>query len=288
MPSESSSASSGLQASLPIGVFDSGIGGLTVLRALRQHLPAERFIYLGDTARLPYGTKSSESVLRYSMQAANFLVRRQVKFLIVACNTASSVAVGPLREMLAPIPVLGVIEPGAEAGCRASRSGKIAVLATEGTVRGQAYQRAIASIRGDAQVIARACSLFVALAEEGWSSGPVAEMVARQYLDDMLREHPDVDTLLLGCTHFPVLAPMLRKVVGPRLQIVDSAQTTAQALVRELGSRGLRNPGPDVGPPLLLATDGPERFARVGSLFLGESFGVGQVELVDISEAAGS
>ena len=165
---------------LPIGVFDSGIGGLTVLRALRRALPKESFIYLGDTARLPYGTKSAASVLRYSLQASELLVTRGIKCLVIACNTAAAVSIEILTERFAPLPVIGVIAPGAEAGCRASRSGHIAVLATEGTVRGGAYQRAIAGIRPAATVVAQACSLFVALAEEGWTEGPIVEKASRR------------------------------------------------------------------------------------------------------------
>jgi glutamate racemase len=268
---------------LPIGVFDSGVGGLTVLRALRQHLPHERFTYLGDTARLPYGTKSRDSVLRYSVQATEFLIQRGIKYLVIACNTASSVAVEELRERFAPVPVIGVIEPGAAAGCAASRSGHLAVIATEGTVQGGAYQRAIARVRPDAVVVAKACSLFVALAEEGWTEGPIAEAVIHRYLDEMLGEHPAVDTLLLGCTHFPLLFNALRATVNPDIAIVDSAQTTAAALAKDLADRSLARLPAAVQPPLqLLATDGPLRFAEVGCRFLGEAFAPEQVELVDL------
>ncbi|MDY6946798.1 MAG: glutamate racemase [Pseudomonadota bacterium] len=274
------------QNALPIGVFDSGVGGLTVLRALRQRLPNERFIYLGDTARLPYGTKSSASVLRYSIQAAQCLVDQGIKYLVIACNTASSVAVEPLRERFAPMPVIGVIEPGSVAGCAASKSGHIAVLATEGTVRGGAYQRAIAHSKPNAHVVAQACSLFVALAEEGWTDGAIAEAIAHRYLDELFRSEPRIDTLLLGCTHFPVLTQALRAVVGPSVTIVDSAETTAMAVQAELSARGLLRPAGEAVPPILQATDSPERFARVGSRFLGEAFDAARVELVDISPLA--
>jgi glutamate racemase len=266
----------------PIGVFDSGVGGLTVLRSLRSRLPREDFIYLGDTARLPYGTKSADSVQRYSIQAASFLVERGIKCLVVACNTASSVAVEELRRRFAPLPVIGVIEPGVAAGCRATRSGHIAVIATEGTINGGSYQRAIMGVRSDAKVTAKACSLFVALAEEGWCSGPVVEAVAHAYLDDIFRHDPAIDTLLLGCTHFPVLAQTLAHVVGSEVAIVDSAQTTAQALEQELSRLGLARQEGAAAKLELLATDGPERFARVGSLFLGEAFAASRVELVDL------
>lgn len=268
---------------LPIGVFDSGVGGLTVLRALRQRLPNEHFIYLGDTARLPYGTKSGASVLRYSVQAAEFLANQGIKYLVIACNTASSVAVESLRERFAPMPVIGVIEPGSIAGCAASRSGHIAVLATEGTVRGGAYQRAIMHIKPDARVSAKACSLFVALAEEGWVEGQIAEAIAHRYVDELFRNDPLIDTLLLGCTHFPVLATALQAVVGSSVTIVDSAETTAKAVEAQLRDRGLLRAEGLAAPPVLQATDSPERFARVGSRFLGETFDAGWVELVDIS-----
>jgi glutamate racemase len=274
-------------AALPIGVFDSGVGGLTVLRALRAQLPQERFVYLGDTARLPYGTKSRESVLRYSTQAADALVRRGIKFLVVACNTASSVAIEALREKFSPMPVIGVIEPGAAAGCRASKTGRIAVIATEGTVRGGAYQAAIARIRPEMHVVTKACSLFVALAEEGWIEGPVVEAVAHRYLAEMFSQDAGLDTLVLGCTHFPLLLAPLRKTVGPKVTIVDSAQTTATVLSEELNRLNLTSKAQPAARPILLATDSPERFARVGSLFLGDSFGPEQVELVDLSPDGG-
>jgi glutamate racemase len=262
------SSLAGVHPLLPIGVFDSGVGGLTVLRALRSRLPREEFVYLGDTARLPYGTKSAESVQRYSVQAARFLVERGIKCLVIACNTASSVALEALSRELAPVPVIGVIEPG--------------VIATEGTIRGGAYQRAIKLLRPDAVVAAKACTLFVALAEEGWCNGPLVESIAHEYLDGLFRDDPALDTLVLGCTHFPVLAGALERVVGNSVTIVDSAQTTAVALEQELTRLGLARQEDGNARPTLMATDGPERFARVGSLFLGETFDASQVELVDL------
>lgn len=274
--------------SQPIGVFDSGVGGLTVLRALREQLPGEDFLYLGDTARLPYGTKSSESVARYSVQAAELLVRQGIKYLVVACNTASSVALEGLRERFAPLPVMGVIEPGAESACEATRSGQIAVIATEGTIRGGAYQRAIARRSPEAIVIGQACSLFVALAEEGWTSGPIVEAVAKRYLGTIFEEHPAVDTLLLGCTHFPVLSEALRAVVSERVHLVDSARTTAIVLERELRERDLLGREGRLSAIRLFATDNAERFAAVGSLFLGERFRAEDVEIVDLAESGRS
>jgi glutamate racemase len=274
----------------PIGVFDSGVGGLTVLRTLRSRLPNERFIYLGDTARLPYGTKSRASIERYALQAASLLLRQDIKCLVVACNTASAIALEVLRAQLAPLPVIGVVDPGAEAGCIASRSGNIAVIATESTVRGGAYEAAIGK-RCAARVTARACPLFVALAEEGLTAGPIVEAIARHYLADLFTASPTrPDTLVLGCTHFPVLIAALRDVVGADVAIVDSSVTAAAALYQELQRSGLMcsvaaaSNGKSVARPLLrlLATDGQERFARVGSIFLGESLDVSDIELLDL------
>jgi glutamate racemase len=271
-------------AALPIGVFDSGVGGLTVLRALRALLPAESFIYLGDTARLPYGTKSAESVVRYSIQAADALVERDIKCLVIACNTASAVALRALRERYAPLPVIGVLEPGAQAACGASVSGRIAVIATEGTVRGGAYQAAIHSIRPGARVVAQPCALFVALAEEGWTEGPLVDGIVRRYLEPIfavdVAAHPDC--LLLGCTHFPVLLPVMRRVLDPSVVIVDSAATTARTVRALLDERGLANGAAATGNMQLLATDAPARFARVGGIFFGSRLEESVVEPIDL------
>lgn len=269
----------------PIGVFDSGVGGLTVLRALLSTLPHEDFVYLGDTARLPYGTKSPETVTRYALQAAQALKTLDVKCLVIACNTASAVSLPAVRERIADVPVIGVIEPGAEAACEASRSGHIAVIATEGTVRGGAYQEAICRRRPDAHVSARPAQLFVALAEEGFCDGPIVEDIARHYLDPLFGsptgDRPPPDTLVLGCTHFPMLAGAIRKAVGPEVTIVDSAATTAASVRRQLEEVGLmRTEGG--GSVRFLATDSPERFARTGSRFLDRPIAASDVELIDL------
>ena len=275
----------------PIGVFDSGVGGLTVLKALMTQLPHERFVYLGDTARLPYGTKSPETVARYSLQAAEALTDYGVKCLVIACNTASSVGLASIRAHIENVPIIGVIEPGAHAACDASRSGHIAVIATEGTVRGGAYQRAILSIRPDACVNAEPAPLFVALAEEGLHEGPIADEVAGHYLRPLFAPktvHPNCsgapfpDTLVLGCTHFPMLAGAIRRVVGEEVRIVDSAQTTASRVATQLEEVGLAADPKQRGSVRLLATDGLERFARVGSRFLERSIAADDVELVDL------
>jgi glutamate racemase len=266
-----------------IGVFDSGVGGLTVLRALRARLPGESFVYLGDTARLPYGTKSRETVVRYSLQCAARLVARDIKALVVACNTASGVALEALRERFAPLPVIGVLDPGARAAVAATRNGSIAVIATEGTVQGGAYQRAIAQLRFEVRIVARACPLFVALAEEGWTDGPIVESIVRRYLDDLFAPGPGrPDTLVLGCTHFPALRQAIARVLGEGVTIVDSASTTADVVRDLLQAKGLANPAAVTPRLALLATDGAARFARVGGVFAGAPLTAEDVEVVDL------
>jgi glutamate racemase len=272
----------------PIGVFDSGVGGLTVLARLLSVLPLERFIYLGDTARLPYGTKSPGTVAAYAVQAASLLASQGIKCLVVACNTASSAGLPAIRARLPELPVLGVIEPGAAAACAVSVSGSIAVIATEGTVRGGAYQEAIRRVRPEAVITALPAPLLVPLAEEGLVSGPIAQALVRHYLEPLLATPdggavPSPDTLVLGCTHFPMLAEVIRNVAGESIQLVDSADTTAASVQRLLGKAGLASTSaPPVARLRLLATDGPERFGRVGSLFLARGIVPGEVELVDL------
>src|SRR3569833_334539 len=267
----------------PIGVFDSGVGGLTVLKALTARMPYEHFVYLGDTARLPYGTKSPETVARYSLQAAQALTQYGVKCLVIACNTATSVGLPAIRKQIENVPDIGVIEPGALAACAASPTGKIAVIATEGTVRGGAYQQAILRCRPDARVNAEPAPLFVALAEEGLNEGSIANDIAGHYLKPMFRAGADSpDTLVLGCTHFPMLAGAIRQAVGPKVQIVDSDETTAVSVDAQLQKEGLVTTHRNRGTIRLLATDGRERFARVGSRFLQRAITPDEVELVDL------
>lgn len=277
---------------LPIGLFDSGVGGLTVLAALRKRLPFEHYCYLGDTARLPYGTKSPGTVVRYSLQATEKLVGRHIKLLVVACNTATAAALPELQKAYAPLPVIGVVQPGARAACEAVRGkkdgGSIVVMATESTIRGGAYATAIKAIRPDANVIGIACSLFVSLAEEGWMNGQIAEAIAARYLASTL-ERNTPDCIVLGCTHFPPLAPAIAAVAGSQVCLVDSAATTAEAVEKELIRLNLLRCSTDTtsevsggisGNLHFLTTDAPERFARVGSLFLDTSIGTEDVELV--------
>jgi glutamate racemase len=269
-----------LTAGNPIGVFDSGVGGLTVLRALRGAMPGENFIYLGDTARLPYGTKSAETVVRYSLQCADVLIERGVRGLVVACNTASASALEALRAHRPMLPVIGVIEPGAAAAVAASASQHIAVIATEGTVSGGAYKVAIQRLSPRARVVSQACSLFVSMAEEGWTEGPIAAAVAHRYLDPIFETADAPDTLVLGCTHFPALAAAIGAALPPHVNIVDSAATTAAAALKQFESSAAA-PGAR-GAITWLATDGAARFARVGGTFFGEAMRADAVEIVDL------
>jgi glutamate racemase len=267
----------------PIGVFDSGMGGLTVLRALVARLPHERFVYLGDTARLPYGTKSAETVQAYALQATRLLLDQGVKMLVIACNTASAVALHLLREAWQPVPVIGVIEPGARAGVAATRNRRIAVIATEGTVKGGAYARAIQRLMEDAEIVQQPCQVFVALAEEGWTKSPATLAAVEHYLGPLFRGASAPDTLVLGCTHFPVLAEAIRQIVGSEVALVDSAETTAAAVSEALAAAGIESKGPTGERAMrILATDSPERFARVGAVFLGRGIDPASVELVDL------
>lgn len=276
------------QPAAPIGVFDSGVGGLTVLRALRERMPSEDFIYLGDTARLPYGTKSPQTIARYSLQCAQGLIARGARALVVACNTASASSLPALRHAYPQLPLFGVIEPGAVEAVRVSAARHFAVIATQATIAGGAYELAIRRIAPDARVATRACSLFVALAEEGWVEGPIADAVARRYLEDLFGGVDPPDTLVLGCTHFPQLLSAIRAAVPAEVMLVDSADTTAQFVARTLA---LMEPSDrtvasdsDVrhGGVRWLATDGAARFAQVGSRFLGQRLHEDQVEIVDL------
>jgi glutamate racemase len=263
-----------------IGVFDSGVGGLTVLRELRGQIPDESLVYLGDTARVPYGTKSSTTVLRYAHEAARFLLTKQVKLLVVACNTASAVALDDLAKCN-QVPVVGVIEPGARRALEVTRNGCIGVVGTEGTIRSGAYERALRVGNPDVVVHTAACPLFVPLAEEGWAGHEVARLVAREYLAPLLEKN--IDTLVLGCTHYPLLKSMLQEIVGPDVQLVDSAQETAKAVAAQLKGDQLLQQTTPAQPPRYFVTDIPDRFERVGGAFLGEKLqGVTTVSLEGI------
>lgn len=267
---------------LPIGVFDSGVGGLTVLKAIREALPAENLVYLGDTARLPYGTKSPTSISRYACQATAFLQRSNIKLLVVACNTASAVALDTLREQIDPLPVIGVVEPGAAAAVAARPRGMHLVLATEATVRLGAYRRALLDRDAAASVSEVACEMLVSLAEEGWNKGTIAEAIVQRYLADLDPEWRHPDSVILGCTHFPLLRDTFARVFNDDVAIVDSASTTAVEVRALLADRSLGNEQSAAGSLQLLATDGVTRFARVGGQFLGRKLSAEDVTLVDL------
>jgi len=264
---------------MAIGVFDSGMGGLTVLRALREGLPQESFVYLGDTARLPYGTKSPDTVKQYAIQMARLLVERRIKALVIACNTATIAALAHLQTMLPDIPILGVVAPGAAAAVAVTANKRIAVLATETTIASKAYQDLIVQQLPQAVINARACSVLVALAEEGMINNNVAREALKHYLDGFT----DEDTFLLGCTHFPVFRSLLASLLPPEVTIVDSARATAMSLRALLESHNLLNEDPSVSIAInYLVTDSVTRFQAVGEIFLGSQLAIGDIELVDV------
>lgn len=259
-----------------IGVFDSGAGGLTVLRALRRRLPNERFVYFGDTAHLPYGDKSPAAVLRHATSACDVLARAPLKMLVVACNTASAIALEDLTRLLAPRPVLGVIEPGAAHAVSVARRG-VALLATAATLKTGAYHAAIHHGRRDLKVIATAAPVLVALAEQGWHDGPAVAGVLTRYLDELRQQGP-FDCLLLGCTHFPPFRPTLECLLGDGISIVDSAEATAERTAQLLTTTGLMRPAGPGGLSTCYVSDNPERFRQLAPLFLQEE--ITEVRLV--------
>ncbi len=263
---------------LAIGVFDSGMGGLTVLRALRASLPQESFIYLGDTARLPYGTKSQNTVQQYAVQMARLLVEREIKALVIACNTATTAALPHLQSLLPDIPVLGVVAPGASAAVAATKNKRITVLATETTIAANAYQQLIQAQIPDVAIHARACSVLVALAEEGMVNNAVAREALQHYLSGVT----DEDTVLLGCTHFPVFKSLLKTLLPKHVSIVDSADATAKALKQLLMNQRLLNTSSAPGSARYLVTDSVRRFQSVGEIFLNETLTEQEIELVDV------
>lgn len=250
-----------------IGVFDSGVGGLTVVSALMRRLPGESILYLGDTARLPYGSKSARTVARYTRRNVDFLLERGVKAVVVACNTASALALDPREAgpLESPVPIWGVVEPGAATAVAVSK-GRVGILATESTIRSQAYPRAIRRLDPGIEVLSRTCALFVPLVEEGWSDDPVAEVIARRYLEPLLAA--GVDTLVLGCTHYPVLAPTLGRIAGTGVEFVDSAEAIARTVERELAAADLLAPAGHRPRHHLCVTDVGEHFRRLARQLL--------------------
>jgi len=255
-------------SSAPIGVFDSGIGGLTVVHELMRQLPHESIVYFGDTARVPYGNKGPDTVQRYSREIADFLQGRGVKAIVIACNTATAHALNVL-EAERTIPVIGVVEPGARAAVSATRSGAIGVIGTAGTIRSGAYERAIHALNASARVTAQACPLFVPLVEEGWTDREATRLIAREYLAPVIHEH--IDTLVLGCTHYPLLKPLLCDVLGQDVNLIDSAQETAAETARVLDAHGIAAPAN--APPRyeFVCSDEPSRFLALAQRFLGSA-----------------
>ncbi len=273
-PTTAGGSDKSLNPNLPIGIFDSGVGGLTVYRALHEHLPNERFVYLGDTARVPYGTKSLATVERYAVENAQFLAAREIKLLIVACNTASALALPAIRRALS-VDVAGVIGPGARAAVDATNGKRIGVIATESTVESGAYTAAIKKADPDAIVTERACPLFVPLAEEGWADQDVARTVAETYLKNFRSR---IDTMVLGCTHYPILKGVIQNAVGAEVKLIDSGEATAVEVKALLKEKGLARLTPGTGAlerhlcddlDHFYVTDAAERFARVAERFLG-------------------
>ncbi|MBF0587427.1 glutamate racemase [Prosthecochloris sp. N3] len=261
----------------PVGIFDSGIGGLTVVRAMQSLLPSERIIYFGDTARVPYGTKSQVTICRYAHEDTRILMRHQPKLIIIACNTVSALALNVVENSSNGLPVLGVLEAGAGLAVERTRNGRIGVIGTQATICSNAYACAIGSMAPDAEVYSRACPLFVPLAEEGFIDHPATKMIAEEYLEELLVH--DIDTLVLGCTHYPILKAMIREITGPDVTIIDSAEAVAESARTMLAERGLLSTATETTPPHLLVSDLPQKFQSLYRLFLRTSE-VPDVELV--------
>lgn len=274
--------------SLPIGIFDSGVGGLTVMREVRRLLPAENLVYLGDTARVPYGNKSHATVTRYSVEDAQFLLNKGVKMIVVACNTASAFAAAALRETFPEVPLLGMIGPGARAAMAATRNRRIGVIATVGTIGSGAYENRIRTTFAEAgdtrpvEILPQACPLFVPLVEEGELNSEITRLVARKYLLG-LRE-AGIDTLVLGCTHYPLLREVIAETMGPEVSLVDSAEAAALETAALLRARGMLNEsGQSAGAETFHVTDAAARFHGIAQTFLGHD--IGQLELVELGTA---
>jgi glutamate racemase len=252
----------------PIGVFDSGIGGLTVARALFELLPNENIIYLGDTARLPYGTKSKETVILYSIECLKFLLSKKVKMIVVACNTASSVAV-PFLQKITKLPVEGVLNPGSKSASERTKNNRIGVIGTLGTVKSNAYKKAIKKINPSVNVYSQPCSLFVQLAEDGWTDNKIALLTAQEYLKNLNK--CNIDTLILGCTHYPILKNTISKVVGKNVTLIDSGEETAKSVKRTLEDKNMLNTQKKKGAHKFFVTDFPNNFKQISERFLGRN-----------------
>ena len=263
----------------PVGVFDSGIGGLTVLKEIIRQLPDESTIYLGDTARVPYGMRSPETVTRYSFENTQFLSSQDIKLLVVACNTASAVSLDAIKSKVS-IPVIGVIEPGAKAAVKATKNGKVGVIGTEATVRSNAYTRAIHAVDRNIEVFGLACPLFVPLVEEGWTEGQIPALIAGEYLSRI--RDKEIDTVVLGCTHYPLLKNVIAEVMGEKVTLIDSAVEISYEIKATLEALGMSREERGNSLRKFFVTDSPERFLKVGEKFLGQT-----LEHIDTIEVGG-
>jgi glutamate racemase len=260
--------------SSPIGIFDSGIGGLTVARAVFEQLPHESTVYFGDTARVPYGPKSPETVRRYSLEILHWLLGQRVKAVVIACNTSTAHALETLQAE-SPVPVIGVIEPGARAAAAHADGRPVGIIGTAGTIASNAYTKAIHRIRGDARVEQKACPLFVPLVEEGWFEHPAAALIAKEYLAPL--SAAGVGTLVLGCTHYPLLRPLLQQVMGSEVRLIDSGEETACVVASVIRERGLEAPAGTTTEHRFVVSDDEARFRQVGARFIGERLGRAEV-----------
>jgi glutamate racemase len=268
-----------MNRSNPIGFFDSGIGGLTVVKEVMSLLPNENIIYFGDTARVPYGSKSNSTVIEYTLQAAHFLMKKNIKMLVVACNTASSIALGELRKTI-DIPVIGVIEPGAKMALEETKNGRIGVIGTRATINNKAYSTQLKKSIKKVRIFEKACPLFVPLAEEGWLDHKATELIAKEYLDEF-KLH-DIDTLILGCTHYPILAGVIAKVVGKKVKLINSGTPASYIIRNYLEGRGLCSQSVQIGYHEFYVSDVPAKFKTVAERFLGRK--VDNLHKIDLEE----
>lgn len=263
----------------PVGIFDSGVGGLTVLKAIKKLLPSENLIYLGDTARVPYGSKSKENVVRYSIENTVFLMKHNIKMLVVACNTSTAMSLEILKERFS-IPVIGVIEPGAKKALSVTKTARIGVIGTEGTIKSGAYTKVIKEMKKDAIVFSKACPLFVPIVEEGLTKGKIAEEIVKLYLSSFRINF--IDTLILGCTHYPLLKPLIKRFFRNDVIVVDSASETAKATKQLLEDQKLTNKSDKIGKAEFYVTDAADRFLKIGRAILGDS--MANVHLVSLEK----
>lgn len=268
-----------MNKSNPIGIFDSGIGGLTVVKSIDQFLASESIVYFGDTARVPYGSKSNATIIEYALQDAKFLLSKNVKLIVVACNTASSVAMERLRSEF-EIPVIGMIEPGAKGAIEASKNKRIGVIGTESTISNKAYSNELMRLDNSVEVFEKACPLFVPLAEEGWTNHKATKLIAEEYLNEL--KDKDIDTLILGCTHYPILRDIIQEVVGHSVTLIDSGSASSVEVEAYLSGRGIKNTSNILGYHQYYVSDVPKKFKQIAERFLGRE--VEQVHKIDLEE----